>query len=117
MGSIDPRLPKSWNNIVVEEWQTLIRFITGKTHIVVNGSSLSVASIVATSRYVNWSNQGHLNRLMIHVSYGMTASLGTNPKIRNRINDSVSFIDEHLAQGHSVYGTPSKFSHSIHYSC
>lgn len=56
MGSMDPRLPKNWNDIVVEEWQTFIRFITGKAHIIVNGSSLSVASIVATSRYVNWSN-------------------------------------------------------------
>jgi hypothetical protein len=53
MGSIDPRLPKSWNDIVIEDWQTLIHFITGKTHVVVNGSSVSVASVVATSRYVN----------------------------------------------------------------
>jgi hypothetical protein len=52
MGSIDPRLPKSWNDIVIEDWQMLIHFITGKTHVVVNGNSVSVANVVATSRYV-----------------------------------------------------------------
>jgi histidine ammonia-lyase len=42
---------------------------------------------------------------MIHDSYGITASLGADHKIRKRIDDSVAFINEHLAQGHSVYGT------------
>jgi hypothetical protein len=55
MGSIDPRLPKSWNDILVEDWQAFMRLITGKSHIVIDGSSLSVASIVATSRYAEFA--------------------------------------------------------------
>lgn len=50
-------------------------------------------------------------------SYGIIATLGDNPKIRTRIDDSVSFIKEHLAQGHSVYGALSKFNRSIKYDC
>jgi hypothetical protein len=60
MGSIDPRLPKSWNDILVEEWEMFMRFITGEKHIIVDGGSLSVASIVATSRYLNWLNTGSM---------------------------------------------------------
>jgi hypothetical protein len=44
--------PKGHNDVVLEEWQTFIRLITGKSRVIVDGSSLSIASIVAVSRYV-----------------------------------------------------------------
>jgi hypothetical protein len=46
------RLPKSHNDVVLEEWQIFIRLITGKARVIVDGNSLSIASVVAVSRYV-----------------------------------------------------------------
>lgn len=78
MGSINPvsnhhamngyvmRFPKSWNDIVFEDWQALIRLITGKARVVVEGGSLSIPSVVAVSRYVL-----HLNDIPHHMTKGL----------------------------------------------
>lgn len=39
--------------------------------------------------------------------YGINAALSCHPVTINRVNASVEFLDEYLAQGHTVYGESS----------
>jgi hypothetical protein len=43
-------------------------------------------------------------------SYGTSALLSTDEKTRNRIDDSVSMLKDHLKSGHLVYGS---YSHAL----
>lgn len=41
---------RTWNDIVFDDWMTLIGHITGKRHAAIDGSTLSIGSTVAVSR-------------------------------------------------------------------
>ncbi|OCL05332.1 putative phenylalanine ammonia-lyase [Glonium stellatum] len=81
-------------SLVVAEWDKLRKQIEHKTTVLVDGSSLDMASITAVA------------------SYGITGALSRHPVTINRINASVEFLDEYLAQGHTVYGINTGFGGS-----
>ncbi|KAF2813879.1 phenylalanine ammonia-lyase [Mytilinidion resinicola] len=68
--------------------------IQDRNPIVVDGSSLEIASIVAVSRY------------------GISGILDPHPAVKARIDDSVRFLDNYLREGHTVYGINTGFGGS-----
>ncbi|KAF2500646.1 phenylalanine ammonia-lyase [Lophium mytilinum] len=82
------------SSIVISEWENLRTRIQGRNPIVVDGSSLDIASIVAASRY------------------GISGTLDPHPAVRARIDDSVQFLDNYLKEGHTVYGINTGFGGS-----
>ncbi|OCK90989.1 putative phenylalanine ammonia-lyase [Cenococcum geophilum 1.58] len=85
---------RSHGSLVVAEWDKLHKQLENKTTVLVDGSSLDMASITAVARY------------------GISGALSHHPVTVNRVNASVEFLDEYLAQGHTVYGINTGFGGS-----
>jgi len=84
--SITSNTDRPHSALVVSEWEKLSQHINVRAPIIVDGSSLDVATTVAVGRH------------------GVRSILSEDPTVRNRIDDSVRFLDEHLEKGNTVYG-------------
>lgn len=97
-----PQLTKA-----VEFWKLLqIRKKSGTYTL--DGSSLTLADVVATSMYVKDSCWYFRDVPLIstprHPRYGCKPLLSQDPKINKDIQDSVNVLFDHLAQGWYIYG-------------
>ncbi|KAF2197484.1 phenylalanine ammonia-lyase [Delitschia confertaspora ATCC 74209] len=92
-------LPRPHSSVVQAEWGKLSNHIKNREPITIDGSSLDMASITAVARH------------------GIPGSLSSDPIVLNRIKESVRFLDEHMAQGNTVYGINTGFGGSADVRC
>ncbi|RDW63721.1 hypothetical protein BP6252_11266 [Coleophoma cylindrospora] len=85
---------RSHRRLVIDEWQTLVRTITERSPLFIDGNSVSVPGTVAVARY------------------GITARLSNDHHIRHRLQESVLFVAQRVSKGHSFYGVTTGFGGS-----
>lgn len=83
-------------------------------HCTIDGSSLTIASVVAVAKSVQCypSLTDHVC-LIVRYRYGVLKQLSSDEEIQKRMNDSVSMLRTHLKSGHLVYGE----SYTCLYAC
>lgn len=92
---------------VVELWKLLQSRRNSGTY-TLDGNSLTIADVVATSLYVGqpclYSRNIFLISTARHFRYDCKPLLSQDPKINKDIQDSINVLFDHLAQGWYVYG-------------
>ncbi|EEA28541.1 hypothetical protein TMatcc_003124 [Talaromyces marneffei ATCC 18224] len=76
------------------EWAGLQDILKSDDPVVIDGHSLTIAGVVA---------------IALH---GKKAALTDDPKVLDRVNESVQFLETQLFQGHTVYGVTTGFGGS-----
>jgi phenylalanine ammonia-lyase len=108
----DPNRPHS--ALVVSEWEKLSRHLKNLAPIIVDGSSLDMATTVAVGRH-------GIRSILLDDPVGRDRKDGTissdGLKILDRIDHSVQFLDKHLAEGNTVYGINTGFGGSADVRC
>lgn len=89
---------------VQQTWALLDQFIHSKNDIVLDGESLSLAAVVAVSRWV----QPIVHPMQIKLTlsrYSTKAVLPESPELAQRLQASVDALTAQLERGDQVYGT------------
>lgn len=93
----------SFNNLVVSHWDEFSKATSEGNTVVVDGTSLRLADIVAVARYVLTCVQLDLIRAD-HTRHGLCAQL--SPHAVGGIERSAAAIQKSIADGEIIYGEP-----------
>lgn len=88
----EPQAGRPHSALVASEWEKLSQYLRAEAPLVVDGSSLDVATTVGVGRHG------------IRTALQKGTILSDDPNTRKRIDDSVQFLDKHLAEGNTAYG-------------
>ena len=96
----------TYSELVYETYEKL-RKIRSANHVVIDGGTLDIPSVVGVSRYtILVSHRYNVEPALTSISgrYDISPKLDESPDLSSRVNASVATLNRLLRQGQTIYG-------------